>query len=105
MQAAFEERGITTQYVAATDGTVHVGYQSHQTDSTKLAGEVRIVVATVLDHRPGVAVEGAVFHTDRPAIGTWRVEREWAEQYETGALTETALASKALHTLEVASFQ
>lgn len=105
MEGALEAHGVTPKYVEATGEAVHVGYHSHRIDASKLVEELQVVVATVLDHEPGRAVEGAVFHTDRPVVGRWRVKREWAERYETGELSETALTSKTLHTLDVASFK
>lgn len=104
MQADLESRGITTEFVDATEETVYVGFETDEIDSTNLFTELGLVVQVVLEHRPGTAVRGAIFHTERPVIGLWRVDETWAEQYRDGGLSETALLATVLHTLSAVSF-
>lgn len=104
VKQTLESRNVTTEFLEVADGTVYVGYSSHATDTSKLFTELRVVVNTVLEHEPGSEVVGCVFHTEHPVIGLWRVDATWADRRRNGELSETALAARALHTLETVRF-
>jgi hypothetical protein len=104
MQGDLEASGIAAEFVETTDETVYVGYQTHENDASNLLTELQLVVEIALEHEPGAEIKGAIFHTDRPIIGRWHVEPDWAEQYRDDELPETALVVNVLQTLVDVSF-
>lgn len=104
MQEALEAEGVTVEFTADTDDRAYVGYETNVTDTSSLATELRLVVETVLDQRPGTAVRGAVFHTENPVVALWEVESQWAEQWDGGDLPGPALLVEVLRTLRTAQF-
>lgn len=104
MEETLESRNVSTTFVEVVDDTVYIGYESSQTDASKLFTELQAVVHTVLEHEPGTAVEGAIFHTDHPVIGTWHVEAAWADRRQNDDLSETGLASRVLRTFDTIEF-
>lgn len=104
MEEALESRNVPTEFVEVADDVVYVGYRTQQTDAVNLFTELQAVVRTVLEQEPGAGVVGAVFHNERPTVGTWRVDAAWAEQWQTGGLPETALTTRVLHTLRTVQF-
>lgn len=104
MEETLASRNVTTEFVEVSDNTVYIGYRSNETDMANLFTELQVVVQIVLGHEPGAKVMGAIFHTEHPVVGTWRVDATWAEQREDDALSETALAAHVLHTLQTVRF-
>jgi hypothetical protein len=105
METVLEARGIATEFVEVSDACIYVGYRSHQTDSTDLFNELKLVVTTVLDNEPAMAVTGVIFHTEYLAFGLWHIDKAWAEFHRDGDLSESALLAQILHTLQAVQFQ
>lgn len=105
MAESLSSSGIPVQFLDQSDDTIFVGYETHQTDSTRLFSELQFVVTTVLEDDSVSVAEGAIFHTENPVIATWQVEADWTERYRDGSLSTAGLLAKVLQGLQTASFR
>lgn len=104
MEDALAENGVEVAFAAETAEEVHVAYRSHQSDPLTLIEELRIVLQTVLEERPGTPVRGAVVFTQRPVILQWHVEASWAQAWARDERSTDSLVLPVVHTLESVQF-
>lgn len=96
---------VQVQFYERAGGTAFVGYETNQTESTRLYSELQFVVTTVLQEESVDAIEGATFHTDAPIIASWKVKSEWARRYREESLPTVGLLVKVLRGSETVAFQ
>lgn len=106
LRQALAENEVETEYVAITSDMVYVGYQTQRNETSRLFNELRTVASVTLETcETPKPIEATLFHTERPILARWTVERDWAEDRTSGQMSNAEFGARILQTLDPLQFQ